>query len=92
MQHALKQKRGMKFKGRELRINRATEPKGREKKKNRKEAALKERRERRNEKMKQSDDDDEPLPPRNFGDAFESEDSDDAEEKLARSSFGKRAL
>ena len=52
MQHALKQKRGLKFKGRELRINRATEPKGREKKKNRKEAALKERRERRNEKMK----------------------------------------
>ena len=89
MQHALKQKRGMKFKGRELRINRATEPKGREKKKNRKEAALKERRERKNEKMKGSDDD-EPLPPRNF--EIDSEDSDDDDEKLANSSFGKRAL
>ena len=40
MQQALTQKRGMKFKGRELRINRAVEPKRREKKKNRKEAAL----------------------------------------------------
>ena len=39
--------------------------------------------------MKGSDDD-EPLPPRNF--EIDSEDSDDAEEKLANSSFGKRAL
>ena len=32
MQKALKEKKGMKFRGRELRINRAVEPKRREKK------------------------------------------------------------
>ena len=40
MQKALTDKRSLRFKGRELRIARAVEPKRREKKKNRKEAAL----------------------------------------------------
>lgn len=47
MQQTLTEKKDMKFKGRELRINRAVEPKRREKKKNRQAAALEERRERR---------------------------------------------
>jgi len=50
MQEALIKKKNLVFKGRELRVNRATEPKRREKKKNRKEEAATLRKERRAEK------------------------------------------
>ena len=102
MQHALQQKRNLRFKGRELRVNRATEPKRREKKIKRKEAALQERRERRQIKVAEGDvdgEDSEELPPRNFGDAYSSEDSDDEKIKKRKakrnikfenSDFGKK--
>jgi len=77
---ALTKKKGMKFKHRELRINRAVEPKRREKKKNRQAAALEDRRERRREREAEDNGkgkgDDDVLPPKNFGD-YSSEDSDD---------------
>lgn len=99
MQKALDSKKGLKFKGRELRIKRAVEPKRREKKELRKKAALEERREKRRQRQAAEDSDDEPLPPKNFGDAYSSEDSDDEKIKkrkaerqirLEDTSFGKR--
>ena len=84
MQSALKAKKDLKFKGRELRINRAVEPKRREKKKQRKEAALAERRERRKQKEIGSDTDEELNVPRNIGDAYSSEDSEDEKFKVKK--------
>ena len=74
----LTSKKGMKFKGRELRINRAVEPKRREKKKNRQAAAQEERRERRQTK-KELDDEDEQL--QNLGEIDSGEDSEDEKGK-----------
>ena len=99
MQDAIVKKKNLVFKGRELRINRATEPKRREKKKNRQEAALTERRERRAEKRAAEAASDEEEIPRNFADAYSSEDSDDDKIKkrkqdrqvrLENTSFGQR--
>lgn len=92
---------GMRFKQRDLRIARAVEPKRREKKKNRQAAALEERRERRRERLEGNDsgEESEPLPPKNFGDAYSSEDSDDdkmkkrkadREVRLENTNFGKK--
>jgi nucleolar protein 12 len=55
MQKALLDKKGMKFRGRDLRINRAVEPKRREKKMKRKAEALDERRKRKLEKKGDKD-------------------------------------
>ena len=80
MQAALdKSRNGMKFKGRELRVARAVEPKRREKKKNRQEAALQERRERRQQRYAQGDEDDQVL--KNYRDGYSSEDSEDEKVK-----------
>ena len=67
----------MKFKGRELRINRAVEPKRREKKKNRQAVALEERRERRKQKQEMEDEADQLG---RLGE-IESEDSEDEKGK-----------
>ena len=96
MQDALKKKIDLKFKGREIRIARAVEPKRREKKQRRKAEALEERRARRREQIEREN---MPLPPKNFGDAFESEDSDDDKPKphrprvvrLEDTDFGKKS-
>ena len=76
----------MKFRGRDLRINRAVEPKRREKKLKRKAEALDERRKRKLEKQgakdKESDEDISPL--KNAGDAYSSEDSEDEKMKLKK--------
>ena len=77
MQQTLKEKKGMKFKGRELRINRAVEPKRREKKKNRQAVALEERRERRKQKQEMEDEADQLG---RLGE-IESEDSEDEKGK-----------
>ena len=68
----------MKFKGRELRINRAVEPKRREKKKNRQAAAVEERRERRNQKEEMETEADQL---RNIGEIDSGEDSEDEKGK-----------
>lgn len=79
MLKALQDKKTVKYKGRELRVNRAVEPKRREKKQRRKQERLEERRERRRKLQEgdASDSDGEPLPPKVFGDAYSSEDSED---------------
>ena len=77
MNKALKEKKDLKFKGRELRIARAVEPKRREKKQLRKEQAYAERRERKKQRQADEDQSDEDVIPRNIGDAYSSEDSDD---------------
>ena len=69
------------FKGRELRVKKAVEPKKREKKALRKEAAADERRASRKAKNADSDDSDE-VPKKNFGDVYSSDDSED--EKLPK--------
>ena len=86
MQKALKDKKAMKFRGRELRINRAVEPKRREKKMKRKQEALDEKRKRKAEKFgkKGQESDEEELPPRDFGNEIQSEDSDDEKTKLKK--------
>ncbi len=67
------------FKGRELRLKRATDPKKREKKATRKQKALEERRAARAAKRAaESDSDGGNELPRNFEDAYSSDDSDDA--------------
>lgn len=75
-------KEGIKFKGRELRLKKATDPKKREKKANRKVAALEERREKRRiaQKKDESDSDDIRDLPRKL-DAYSSEDSEDEKPK-----------
>jgi len=93
----LSSKKGMKFKGRELRINRAVEPKRREKKKNRQAAAQEERRQR-SQTKKELDDEDEQL--QNLGEIDSGEDSEDEKGKqkkaerqirLETTSFGKKS-
>ena len=72
-------KEAFKFKGRELRISRAIEPKRREKKQRRKEERKQERLQKRLAKAQGpgEESDVEKLLPRNFEDAYQSEDSDD---------------
>ena len=66
------------FKGRELRLKKATDPKKREKKANRKKVALEERRAKRAAKNNSdSDSDGANALPKNFEDAYSSDDSDD---------------
>jgi nucleolar protein 12 len=68
----------IKFKGRELRLKKATDPKKREKKANRKVKALEDRRAKRAAKnAPDSDDDGADALPRNFEDAYSSDDSED---------------
>lgn len=67
-----------KFKTRELRLKKATDPKKREKKATRKQEALDERRRKRAERDADSSDE---IVPKNFEDAYSSEDSDDDDEK-----------
>ena len=74
---------GTKFKGRELRLKKATDPKKREKKANRKKDALEERRARRREAQADSDDSDAELLPQKL-DAYSSEDSDDEKVKMPK--------
>ena len=69
------------FKGRELRVKKAVEPKKREKKALRKEAAADERRASRKAKNADSDDSDN-VPKKNFGDVYSSDDYED--EKLPK--------
>ncbi len=72
----------VKFKGRELRLKKATDPKKREKKANRKEAALEQRREKRRLKQRNEDSDSDDL--KNFGRKLQdvSDDSEDEGGKL----------
>ena len=86
MQKALQDKKGLKFRGRDLRINRAVEPKRREKKMKRKAEALDERRKRKLEKKgdKDKESDEEIQPLKNAGDAYSSEDSEDEKTKLKK--------
>jgi nucleolar protein 12 len=83
MQEALKKKEGAKFKGRPLRVKRAVDPKRREKKQKRKQERLEERREKRVAKKGKKEDESESEEelPRNFEDAYSSEDSDDEKQK-----------
>ena len=68
----------IKFKGRELRLKKATDPKKREKKANRKQQALEDRKAKRAAKnAPDSDDDGANALPKNFEDAYSSDDSDD---------------
>ena len=68
----------VKFKGRELRLKKATDPKKREKKASRKQKALEDRRAARAAKRaEESDSDGANELPRNFEDAYSSDDSDD---------------
>ena len=93
----------MKFKGRDLRVQKATEPKRREKKAERKVAELEARRERRKRLREQEEEDDEATKPmKNFGDMYSSDDSDvekvkkrrakkaEPEIKLEETSFGRK--
>lgn len=70
-----------KFKGRELRLKKATDPKKREKKANRKEVALEQRREKRRQKQKAENSESEDL--ENFGKNLQdvSDDSEDEHKK-----------
>ena len=70
MQKCIAEKDGSKFKNRELRVKRAVDPKRREKKQRKKQQAAEERL-----KAKAQDSDDDL--PRNFEDAYSSDDSDD---------------
>ena len=90
MQKALIEKKGMKFRGRDLRINRAVEPKRREKKLLRKKEAAEERSKRR---AKADDDSDKSGEEgegkdidklRNFEAAYESDDSEDEKTKAKK--------
>ena len=83
MAEALKKKEGAKFKGRPLRVKRAVDPKRREKKQKRKQEKLDERREKRQAKKgkKEDESEEEEDLPRNFEDAYSSEDSDDEKPK-----------
>ena len=74
--------KGQKFKGRELRLKKATDPKKREKKANRKADALEERRAKRKAAAQDSDSDEEMLPQKL--DAYSSEDSDDEKVKIPK--------
>lgn len=73
---------GDKFKGRELRLKKATDPKKREKKAMRKQEALEERRAKKKAAVEDSDSDLEALPQKL--DAYSSEDSDDEKVKLPK--------
>ena len=79
MAKALDEKKEMKFKGRPLRIQRAVAPKRREKKQIRKDAKLAERRAKKDKSKRENAED--PLLPRNFEDAYSSEDSEDEKMK-----------
>ena len=97
MQKAIKEKDGAKFKGRELRVKRAVDPKRREKKQRKKQEALEERRKKRLKAQGEAGSDDEEDLPRNFEDAYSSEDSDDEKPlpkvvKLSDTNFGKKNL
>jgi len=88
MQKALLEKKGLTFRGRELRINRAVEPKRREKKIKRKQEAAEERSKR---KAKADDDSDKSGDEgkdvdklRNFEAAYESDDSEDVKKKAKK--------
>ena len=86
MQKALAEKKGLKFRYRELRINRAVEPKRREKKLKRKAEALEEKRARKAKGNQDSDaSEDEQIDKlRNFEKAYESEDSEDEKTKMKK--------
>jgi hypothetical protein len=71
------------FKGRELRVKKAVEPKKREKKALRKEAAADERRAARKTKNAESDDSDD-APKKNFGDIYSSDDSEDEKPNIPK--------
>ena len=101
MQKALDTKKNLKFKHRELRVNRAVEPKRREKKAKRKEAALMDRREKRAKRLEGAELDDEALAlKRNLGEVQSDDSEDEAPKKkkkvaetirLEETNFGKKS-